>query len=79
MASVYGNTNVNIYGGSIAGNIYGGGAGVAATGAVGAETEFLNIAKVYGNTKVTIEPKTLKPRATWADPNIPEFTGPNES
>ena len=79
VASVYGNTNVNIYGGSIAGNIYGGGAGVAATGAVGAETEFLNIAKVYGNTKVTIEPKTLKPRATWADPNIPEFTGPNES
>ena len=79
VASVYGNTNVNIYGGDISGGIYGGGAGVAATGTVGTDTEFLNIAKVYGNTKVTIEPKTLKPRATWADPNIPEFTGPNES
>lgn len=56
-ASVYGNTNVNIYGGNIAGNIYGGGAGVKSTGAVGADTEFLNIAKVIGTTNVTINPK----------------------
>ena len=40
--------------------------------------EFLDIAKVYGNTNVTIDPKILKPRAEWADPNVPEFTGPNE-
>ena len=79
VASVYGNTNVNIYGGSIAGNIYGGGAGVAATGAVGTDTEFLDIAKVYGNTNVIIDPRTLKDRTEWTDPNVPEFTGPNES
>ena len=41
--------------------------------------EFLDIAKVYGNTKVIIDPKLLKPRAEWADPNVPEFTGPNGS
>ena len=73
-ASVYGNTNVNIYGGDISGGIYGGGAGVAATGAVGTDTEFLNIAKVYGTTNVTIDPKTLKPKSEWADQNIPEYT-----
>lgn len=39
--------------------------------------EFLNIAKVYGNTNVTIDPKILKPRAEWADPNTPEFVGPD--
>lgn len=78
-ASVYGNTNVNIYGGDISGGIYGGGAGVAATGAVGTDTEFLNIAKVYGTTNVTIDPKTLKPKSEWADPKVPEFTGPNPS
>ena len=80
VASVYGNTNVNIYGGTLDNTgIYGGGAGVASTGAVGTDTEFLNIAKVYGTTNVTIEPKTLKTRAEWADPNVPEFTGPNTS
>lgn len=47
---------MNIYGGEISGGIYGGGAGVAAVGAVGAETEFLGIAKVYGTTNVTIDP-----------------------
>lgn len=73
-ASVYGNTNVNIYGGDISDGIYGGGAGVAATGAVGTDTEFLNIAKVYGTTNVTIDPKTLKPKAEWDDPNVPEYT-----
>lgn len=78
-ASVYGNTNVNIYGGDISGGIYGGGAGVAATGAVGTDTEFLNIAKVYGTTNVTIDPKTLKPKSEWADSKVPEFTGPNPS
>ena len=82
-ASVYGNTYVNIYGGTIEGGenggIYGGGKGVAATGAVGTDTEFLNIAKVYGTTNVTIEPKTLKPRTEWTDSNVPEFTGPNDS
>lgn len=76
-ASVYGNTNVNIYGGDISDGIYGGGAGVVAEGAIGEENEFLNIAKVYGTTNVTIEPKVLKNRAEWADPNIPEFSGPN--
>ncbi len=41
--------------------------------------EFLNIAKVYGNTNVTIDPKILKPFNEWADPKVPEFSGPNES
>ena len=41
--------------------------------------EFLDIAKVYGNTNVTIDPQNLKPRAEWSDSNVPEFTGPNES
>lgn len=50
VASVYGNTNVNITGTpDITGNIYGGGAGVDAT----ASEEFLEIAKVYGNTNIT--------------------------
>ena len=78
-ASVYGNTNVNIYGGYISGGIYGGGAGVAAVGAVGSDTEFRDIAKVYGTTNVTIDPKILKPFNEWADSNVPEFTGPDDS
>ena len=78
-ASVYGVTNVNIYGGDISGGIYGGGAGIDAEGAVGAENEFLNIAKVYGTTNVTINPKILKPFNEWTVPNVPEFTGPDES
>lgn len=41
-------------------------------------TEFADVAKVFGNTNVTIDPKILKPRAEWADPNVPEFTDPNE-
>lgn len=41
--------------------------------------EFADIAKVYGNTNVTIEPKTLKPFNEWADSKVPEFTGPNPS
>lgn len=77
-ASVYGVTNVNIYGGDISGGIYGGGAGIDAEGAVGAENEFLDIAKVYGATNVVIDPKTLVDRALWADSNVPEFTGPDE-
>lgn len=58
-ASVYGTTSVNIYGGDISGGIYGGGAGVAyqAAGDGKLENEFLNIAKVYGNTNVVIDPR----------------------
>lgn len=41
--------------------------------------EFLDIAKVYGTTNVTIDPKTLKDRALWTDSGVPEFSGPNES
>lgn len=49
VATVYGNTNVSITGTpDIAGNIYGGGAGVEST----ASGEFLDIAKVYGNTNI---------------------------
>lgn len=56
VATVYGNSNVNITGHpTITGNIFGGGAGVAAEGAVGTDTEFLDIAKVYGNTNVIID------------------------
>lgn len=56
VATVYGNTNLTITGKpTIADNIYGGGAGVKATGAVGTDTEFLNIGKIYGNTNVTID------------------------
>ncbi len=40
--------------------------------------EFLDIAKVYGATNVVIDPKILKDRALWADPTVPEFTGPDE-
>ena len=92
VASVYGNTNVNIYGGEIDGDIYGGGMGLksqaAGSGSVISfdtstpvtlvANEFQNIAKVYGNTNVTIEPKILKPFNEWAVPNVPEFTGPDE-
>ena len=93
VASVYGNTNVNIYGGEIDGDIYGGGMGLksqaAGSGSVISfdtptsvtlvANEFLNIAKVFGNTNVTIDPKILKPFDEWADPKVPEFSGPNES
>lgn len=93
VASVYGNTNVNIYGGEIDGDIYGGGMGLKSQ-ATGSGTvisfdvntavnlvanEFQDIAKVYGNTNVTIEPKILKPFKEWTVPNVPEFTGPNEN
>ena len=50
-AQVNGNTNVKINGGSIGIGIYGGGKGVVSTN----ENEFLDIAKVYGNTNVTID------------------------
>ena len=43
------------------------------------ENEFADIAKVYGTTNVTIDPKILKDRALWTDSEVPEFTGPNES
>lgn len=71
VASVYGDTHVNIYGGTIIGNIYGGGKGTPyqaqhiETTTIGSKTytnytcpenEFLEIAKVYGNTNVTINP-----------------------
>ncbi len=93
VASVYGNTNVNIYGGEIDGDIYGGGMGLksqaAGSGSVISfdtptavtlvANEFLNIAKVYGNTNVTINPQILKPFNEWAVPNVPEFAGPDES
>lgn len=56
VATVYGNTNVNITGKpTILGGIYGGGAGVASTGAVDSDAEFLDIAKVYGNTNIKID------------------------
>lgn len=73
VAQVFGNTNVNIYGGNITGGIYGGGKGVDAT----SKNEYTDIAKVYGNTNVTINPQSLKDREEWADPNVPEFNGPN--
>ncbi len=92
VASVYGNTNVNIYGGEIDGDIYGGGMGLKSqadgsgsvvsfdtpTAVTLVPNEFQNIAKVYGNTNVTIDPKILKPFNEWAVPNVPEFTGPDE-
>lgn len=63
VAQVYGNTNVTITGmPDIRGNIYGGGAGVAAT----ATEEFLEIARVYGNTNITFN-------ADYTDEN--PFTG----
>lgn len=83
VAQVFGNTNVNIYGGTIEGGknggIYGGGKGVKAAddSKQGDKNEYLNIAKVYGNTNVTINPQILKDKEKWADPNVPEFTGPN--
>lgn len=74
VAQVFGNTHVNIYGGTITDGIYGGGKGVGATN----KNEYTDIAKVYGNTNVTINPQILKDRAEWADPDVPEFTGPDE-
>ncbi len=93
VASFYGNTHVNIYGGNISDGIYGGGKGLNSQAAGSQKvwngatqkdvtciaTEFADVAKVYGNTNVTIEPKTLKPRTEWTDSNVPEFTGPNDS
>ena len=93
VASVYGDTHVNIYGGDISDGIYGGGKGLnyQATGSQNVwdgatqkkgvscqETEFTDVAKVYGTTNVTIDPQNLKPRAEWSDPNVPEFTGPDK-
>lgn len=64
VATVYGNTNVNIKGTpNIQGNIYGGGAGVDARSA---SEEFREIAKVYGNTNVIFD-------ADYTDDN--PFTG----
>lgn len=91
VASVYGNTYVNIYGGEIDGGIYGGGKGekyqTEHSGEViynftnvtvtTTENEFLDIAKVIGNTNVVIDPRMLKPHNLWDDPAVPEFTGPN--
>lgn len=92
VASVYGDTHVNIYGGEISGGIFGGGKGLDSQAASSQDvwdgatkkqnvnckaTEFADVAKVYGTTNVTIEPKTLKDRAEWTNPNVPEFTGPN--
>lgn len=81
VASVYGNTNVNIYGGTFDDTgIYGAGKGIKyqAAGGGKVENEFTDIAKVYGATNVLIDPQILKDRALWADPAVPEFTGPNE-
>lgn len=72
VAQVFGNTHVNIYGGNITGGIYGGGYGIATD-----KNEYLDIAKVIGTTNVTINPQILKDKATWADPNVPEFIGPD--
>lgn len=81
VASVYGDTYVNIYGGNISGGIYGAGKGIpyqaqhtVTKTVIGSitysnytcpENEFTDIAKVYGNTNVTINP---------TDPNW-TFTG----
>lgn len=63
VAQVYGNSNVTITGTpNITGNIYGGGAGVAAT----ATEEFHEIARVYGNTNIIFN-------ADYTDDN--PFTG----
>lgn len=70
VASVYGDTHVNIYGGEISDGIYGGGKGLdsqaagsqkiwdgaAQTTVNCQETEFADVAKVYGTTNVTINP-----------------------
>lgn len=53
VAQVFGNTHVNIYGGNITDGIYGGGKGVVAT----IKNEYIDIAKVYGNTNVVIDPR----------------------
>ncbi|MBQ0074199.1 MAG: hypothetical protein KBT34_08380 [Prevotella sp.] len=71
VASVYGDTHVNIYGGNISDGIYGGGKGLNSQAAGSQDvwdgatkkdnvkciaTEFADVAKVYGNTNVTINP-----------------------
>ena len=71
VASVYGDTHVNIYGGDISDGIYGGGKGLNSQAAGSQKvwngatqqtvtciaTEFADVAKVYGNTNVTIDPR----------------------
>lgn len=56
VAQVYGDTKVMITGGDIKGNIYGGGGGIESQDGSAGKTpnEFLDIAKVFGNTNVTI-------------------------
>lgn len=72
VASVYGDTHVNIYGGNISDGIFGGGKGLTSQSA-GTQTvwdgatqkknvsclatEFSYVAKVYGTTNVTIDPR----------------------
>lgn len=70
VASFYGDTHVNIYGGNISDGIYGGGKGLDSQAAGSQKvwngatqkdvtciaTEFADVAKVYGNTNVTINP-----------------------
>ncbi len=93
VASVYGNTYVNIYGGDIDGNIYGGGKGLdsqaAGSGSVTnfnspvavtlVANEFTDIARVIGNTNITIDPKVLKDTSVWTTRNVPEFIGEDPS
>lgn len=56
VAQVYGNTNVTITGmPDIQGNIYGGGAGVASKSLATDETEFREIAKIYGDTNIIFD------------------------
>ncbi len=89
VASVYGDTHVNIYGGTINGDIYGAGKGIPYQAEhietqtiIGSSTyknytcpenEFLDIAKVYGNTNVLIDPRMSgdfdTPNPSWT------FTG----
>lgn len=89
VASVYGDTHVNIYGGAISGGIFGGGKGIPYQAEhietqtiIGSSTyknytcpenEFLDIAKVYGNTNVLIDPRMSgdfdTPNPSWT------FTG----
>ncbi len=72
VASFYGDTRVNIYGGNISGGIYGGGKGLNSQKAANNQTiwngattktvnfiatEFADVAKVYGNTNVVIDPR----------------------
>lgn len=53
---LFGNTSVNISGGRVTGNIYGGGKGNTTyyTDATSDKANYLDVAQVYGNTNVTI-------------------------